>query len=732
MKLTKKMTKGLILSASAALAFGAVAAGTTYALFTSNAENSVSVSSGKISLKSEILNLKLYSLSEETGEIVPLESEDTFTLGGTATIDGTTLKLDKVVPGDKVEFEIKVTNESNVDIKFREVFKTVKDTGLGSGLEYTIDEETYDGGTIITDYELWEAKAAEQEKTVKVSIALPKSAENIYQEKSCELSFNFEAIQKNAKTEDVDSTVYQIYTPTDLSAFANKVSAGTFTCDKVILMDDIDMDGLSYMSPMYARENTAIEFDGNGKTIKNLVALENSDKSGNRGAGLFGKVGHGSLNIHNLNMENVTVSGSFTVEGDQHLGGGAIVGTSDSGVSAIDITNVSVTGVSVKGVKYAGGIVGYSSIGGTDTIKNVTVKDAEISGYTAGGVIGQVGGGKAVINGVEGSGIVVDGYKREGGMVGANSGTSLTITYDEAEYSSSISGEAFGNRGTIVGLTGDTTVNGNQYHTAISTDQVKGIKAASDKLNIVEIFEGTYSFGGATNLQSVKGGVEVRGIGDKTKIKWMQAGGTDVGYGFSGTNLTMKNVSVGTEVTGNYLGFPGAASVSFEDCVFNVTKANESFRYWGDGAVNFKNCKFDSTKAEDSNMFTYGGKSFYFEGCEFISDEAAIKLYRNASLTDSVEVPVTITGCTFKNVHEGTWSDSDLPKRTVLSIDTDNAADKTHYKVTMTNSSYSGNYSDGILADRKGLFGVRQQDKVKKSLITFTLDGTTLDLGLPE
>ena len=45
-------------------------------------------------------------------------------------------------------------------------------------------------------------------------------------------------------------------------------------------------------------------------------------------------------------------------------------------------------------------------------------------------------------------------------MVGAVSGSSLTITYDETAYSSTISGEAIADKGEIVGLKGNTTVNG--------------------------------------------------------------------------------------------------------------------------------------------------------------------------------------------------------------------------------------------------------------------------------
>lgn len=62
-----KFSKTFILSAAAALAFGAVAVGTTYALFTSEAGAEVTVASGKVSLKSEILDLKLFSLDEASG-----------------------------------------------------------------------------------------------------------------------------------------------------------------------------------------------------------------------------------------------------------------------------------------------------------------------------------------------------------------------------------------------------------------------------------------------------------------------------------------------------------------------------------------------------------------------------------------------------------------------------------------------------------------------------------------
>ena len=182
-----KFSKTLILSAAAALAFGAVAVGTTYALFTSEAGAEVTVASGKVSIKSEILDLRLFSLDEASGDIKEVEG-NAFANGGTATVDGSDLALDKITPGDKVEFTIKLTNESNVDIKYRRVIKALEDDGLKAGLEIKVDDTT--SYSEYTNYTKW-GKDDEKTITLNVSVALPKDAGNEYQEKKCKLSFLF-------------------------------------------------------------------------------------------------------------------------------------------------------------------------------------------------------------------------------------------------------------------------------------------------------------------------------------------------------------------------------------------------------------------------------------------------------------------------------------------------------------------------------------------------------------
>lgn len=457
MKMTKKVSKTLIISAAAALAFGGVAVGTTYALFTSQAGAEVTVASGKVSLKSEIKDLKLYSLNETSGEVEEVEGT-AFTNGGSAKINEgtTTVALDKITPGDKVEFTIVVTNESNVDIKYHKFFQTLNDTGLCDGLDIKIDGEAYDGSTLNGEYENWLQSDENKTKEIKVSIELPVDKGNAYQEKKCDLSFKYEAIQKNAKVEAVDDTTFAIYTPTDLAVFAKKGNTNTYNYEKTMLMNDIDMAGLDYMSPAFGKVAN-LEFDGNGKTIKNLAAVVNSDGS-NLNAGF---IGHAALKtkIYNVTFDNIKIEGTTVIE-DPVINAGAIIGYTDNGKQSIAIDNVTIKNSSVSKVKYAAGIIGYTSTTDNVNISNITLNDVSLSGYTVGGIIGQVGGGSVVINGVKGSNVKVYGYKREGGMVGAMTGTALTIKYNEADYSSTISGNAIADKGEIVGLKGNTTVNG--------------------------------------------------------------------------------------------------------------------------------------------------------------------------------------------------------------------------------------------------------------------------------
>ncbi len=128
MKMTKKNTKTLILSAAAALAFGTTAVGTTYALFTSSAEHTVEVSTGKVSVTSEVEVKEVYSpkLINQDGTIAD-PTNVAASADIKAEVTGNDVKITKMLPGDKVTLTITPKNDSNVKIKYRETFSFTGD-----------------------------------------------------------------------------------------------------------------------------------------------------------------------------------------------------------------------------------------------------------------------------------------------------------------------------------------------------------------------------------------------------------------------------------------------------------------------------------------------------------------------------------------------------------------------------------------------------------------------------
>ena len=157
--------------------------GATFALFTSESKVDITVSSGKVSVESVIENLQLYSLDEEQSE--------KFENGGTAVYKDGVLSLTNVTPGDKVTFKVKITNDSNIDIKYKLTW-SVKGK-LSEVLIATADDEKLSN----LPWTLWKADALEKTIVIDVVVELPLEVGNDYQEKSCDIVFLVEAIQSN-------------------------------------------------------------------------------------------------------------------------------------------------------------------------------------------------------------------------------------------------------------------------------------------------------------------------------------------------------------------------------------------------------------------------------------------------------------------------------------------------------------------------------------------------------
>ena len=175
--------------------------GGTFALFTSESKVDVSVSSGKVKVlanvdETSVQTKKLYDADYTQG------ANNTYE--GVATFNEDGLTLEKFIPGDGIKFNIVVKNESNVTVKYRTIISCDIDNGLFSGLNVSIsDNQGYNGVTLVSNWELLAVGA--NDAIVPVTIELPESAGNDYQDKTCTISYKVEAVQGNANVANVDA-----------------------------------------------------------------------------------------------------------------------------------------------------------------------------------------------------------------------------------------------------------------------------------------------------------------------------------------------------------------------------------------------------------------------------------------------------------------------------------------------------------------------------------------------
>ncbi len=468
--MNKKITKTLVLSASAALMFGAVAVGTTYALFTSEADANVTVTAGKVAVKAEIQNLKLYSLDAESGEAVALASADTFTNGGSAILTDLNISLSDVTPGDKVTFDLKVLNSSNVKSKYRTIIQKNNDTGLFNGLVVTVGESTWSNGfTIISPYTELEPVSEETEvETLPITIDFPSDRDNSYQGKACDVSIKLEAVQGNTKVEEVNENALNIYSDGDFETLATLVNEGSSLdeYEEISLLNDINLDPNTVWTPIGQKEGTnkfTSIFDGNNHAINGLnVTAETANTEVNDGYGaLFGAIDGDAV------IKNLTVNGTVSCKN-----AAGIVARMNKGTIENCTSNVEVTGTAKTG-----GIVSLTNASGC-VIKNC-VNNGVVTGGNAGtaGIVGFVnGGGDTLIEDCLNTATIGSSTESyTGGIVGYMSGSKGVIK--NSKNNGEIKGK--GNTGGIVGLVPMAVANGGRAELA-NCENTGGVTSAED------------------------------------------------------------------------------------------------------------------------------------------------------------------------------------------------------------------------------------------------------------
>ena len=239
-----------------------------------------------------------------------------------------------------------------------------------------------------------------------------------------------------------DGKTYTVYTADGLLAW-NKAVQNDLTLN-CTLTADITLTGEWTPIGTDYRNSYTGTFDGGNHTISGLT-VKGSDKN----AGLFGYIGKDGGTVKNVVLKDVQITSNNqyanvggmaginngTIE-NCSVSGGSVSGYSAGGVvgqqysGSITLCNSSAT---VQGTSQVGGVVGYTNYGVTLTAcyatGDVTAKDNDTAGiFFAGGVVGSNGGN---LTACYATGDVTGGTGSiyVGGVTGSNDSSTLTACY---------------------------------------------------------------------------------------------------------------------------------------------------------------------------------------------------------------------------------------------------------------------------------------------------------------
>lgn len=182
--------------------------GSTYALFTSSVKVNVIATAGQVDVSATLDGT--IEKGSTLGSMLPETSIE-------FDANSNTITMDKIVPGDYASFNLKVSNASDVTVKYRTVIKVVDDNGLFAGLVATINNVAYDGGYLASDWA--ELAPGSADIIIPVKIELPGAAGNEYKGKTCTVSYIVEAVQGNG--------VLAVNDPAELADVLATAVAGT-------------------------------------------------------------------------------------------------------------------------------------------------------------------------------------------------------------------------------------------------------------------------------------------------------------------------------------------------------------------------------------------------------------------------------------------------------------------------------------------------------------------------
>ena len=413
----KQKGKAIASSIMAIAMSASLAVSGTFALFTSESQVNIAVTSGTLNVVASVnaQSLKTYSMGKA-------QDAGKFANGGAAAFnENSQLALSRMTPGDKAEFTVDIANNSNVAIKYKVAFAVEGELADALVCSATNAEEKW-----------IYAEANAEIPSVEISVELPEEIENDYQSKTDTIvSVKVEAVQGNKQfvdewdgtadiswlteelTKNPEATEFTLNTAEDFAGFValtNGTAAipvddeatvipfdGSFEGKTFKLAGNIDLaqvneDGekVSFASIGDVKKGGKAfkgTFDGQDHTISNLYQ---SGWDFGYEWGSYGSLGLFS-SLENATVKNLTISGM-----DAQVEGGDISFIAGSAEGTCVFENITIENSSIGTYNNGcGGIIGWSGAGNY-TFKNITLADDVVLGglwgsfdSSIGGIVGQ-------------------------------------------------------------------------------------------------------------------------------------------------------------------------------------------------------------------------------------------------------------------------------------------------------------------------------------------------------
>ncbi len=424
---------------------------------------------------------------------------------------------------------------------------------------------------------------------------------------------------------DESTGTYTVYNADGLLAWNEAVQSDlSLGCT---LGADIDLTDIEYEWLLVGNETNPYTgiFEGSGYTITGLTINQSS-------SGYVGLIGYLSSDgkVQNLTLENVSITGNYSVGGvvgrnngtvtdcgvsgtvyGSSSGIGGVVGRNYGTVTACSVsgsvtgriyniggvvgsnygivTDCSVSGSVTGYSESVGGVVGYNS--GTVTVCTASCSVSGVTGSSSyvGGVVGWNDGGIMTACTASGNVSSVDEYV--GGVVGYNSGTVTNC---------SVSGSVYGSSkyvGGVVGWNDGGTVTACIASGSVSSSyssDVGGVVGRNNEFGIVTACYSTGSVSGSVNGSHYAGGVVGRNDGTVTACYHASGSisGNNIG-GVVGRNYGTVTACYWSDYDGNGVGPNNSGTTE-------TTKVDGTDVTWA-GAVEGMNVAIDTWNNENSD-----------------------------------------------------------------------------------------------------------------------------------